>query len=620
MVFIKKVANADAGDADHVGGDNWDTLDDFLADVNQDASRTGLINTKTRFRDTKLQIRNPANTFNYSIRSSAIIADRDVTLPLLTAAGNFAIDSFPNIFTTFQQVQLDAQDLFLLYRPSNVVGSGGRFGIRFDCQDSAAAKVSGATYLISQLVDNTAGSVDSLFSIWTRINSVATEVFRISGGIASIGATLRISLSETGLTATRIFTFPDVTTALAGLAVPNQTFTENQLIKKDTQNPLDLYRPTSTLTSKNYLNYSYNNNSAAQFAAGTVGYDLVANGAGIESTDFYIANRSAGTPITPFAIDNTGVLYCGGPNRRVKFNESGLTAQRSFTFPDINAKMAGVDIAQTFTAVNKFDTDIRVKPVTGLATDGTYGQFYSDADNLNEPRYKNTDGRVMELTMGQYTWRKRPAYFTDCLGSATANIAPFNLTNLSSGTTSSVAATDGNHIGIQKFISSTTANSGDMIATANNAMLLAGGEIFEAYVKFSSFTNNTVRIGLHDANTSVAPVDGVYFEHTGTSTVSAKTMSNSVGTTAGTTFTATAGVWYRFRIDMTTSARADFFIYDESATQLYTNNITTNIPTGASRNVGSTVIGTNSTTTGAIDICEVDYVATFPGGLSDLSR
>lgn len=75
MTFIKQVINTDLGDSDHVGGDDWDILDNYFDDQDQDASRTAKINTKTRFRTGKLQLRNPANTFTTTFTTPAVTAD-----------------------------------------------------------------------------------------------------------------------------------------------------------------------------------------------------------------------------------------------------------------------------------------------------------------------------------------------------------------------------------------------------------------------------------------------------------------------------------------------------------------------------------------------------------------
>jgi len=51
------------------------------------------------FRSGRLDVRNPANTFSYSITGSAIAADRAVTLPLLTAGDTFLMEAFAATMT-----------------------------------------------------------------------------------------------------------------------------------------------------------------------------------------------------------------------------------------------------------------------------------------------------------------------------------------------------------------------------------------------------------------------------------------------------------------------------------------------------------------------------------------
>jgi len=78
----KKVVNADAGDADHVGGNDWDDIADYMNNV--DKTGPVKINTRQYFRSGKLELRNPADTFSYVNVASAIAANRNVTEPLLT--------------------------------------------------------------------------------------------------------------------------------------------------------------------------------------------------------------------------------------------------------------------------------------------------------------------------------------------------------------------------------------------------------------------------------------------------------------------------------------------------------------------------------------------------------
>ena len=59
-VPMKKVVNSDPGDADHVGGNDWDDLVDYLNNV--DKTGPVKINTRTYFRSGKKELRNPADT------------------------------------------------------------------------------------------------------------------------------------------------------------------------------------------------------------------------------------------------------------------------------------------------------------------------------------------------------------------------------------------------------------------------------------------------------------------------------------------------------------------------------------------------------------------------------
>jgi hypothetical protein len=51
------------------------------------------------FRSGKLKLTNPANTFSYSFVGSAITADRDITIPLLTSADTMVLEAFAQTLT-----------------------------------------------------------------------------------------------------------------------------------------------------------------------------------------------------------------------------------------------------------------------------------------------------------------------------------------------------------------------------------------------------------------------------------------------------------------------------------------------------------------------------------------
>jgi hypothetical protein len=98
----RTVSTVLAGDSAEYAVDDFKKLFNLMLGGNQtlvDIASTG----KWRFRDNVAQFSNPANTFRYNIRTSAIItADKDITIPLLTANANFVFDSFNNLFTANQ--------------------------------------------------------------------------------------------------------------------------------------------------------------------------------------------------------------------------------------------------------------------------------------------------------------------------------------------------------------------------------------------------------------------------------------------------------------------------------------------------------------------------------------
>jgi hypothetical protein len=73
------------------GADDWDMPGRYMNDVDLSATASSTIKTNTSFWDNRLRIWNPAKTFSYRIRGSALLANRDLTLPLLTANDEVAV-------------------------------------------------------------------------------------------------------------------------------------------------------------------------------------------------------------------------------------------------------------------------------------------------------------------------------------------------------------------------------------------------------------------------------------------------------------------------------------------------------------------------------------------------
>ena len=97
----KVVTPSFTGDAQHFGGDDGlnkvSNLFNGVLDVD-----TVDINSGFTIRSSKGKIRNPANTFSYIIVGAAILADRNITLPLLAANDTMAVLGLAQTFSAIQ--------------------------------------------------------------------------------------------------------------------------------------------------------------------------------------------------------------------------------------------------------------------------------------------------------------------------------------------------------------------------------------------------------------------------------------------------------------------------------------------------------------------------------------
>jgi hypothetical protein len=209
--------------------------------------------------------------------------------------------------------------------------------------------------------------------------------------------------------------------------------------------------------------------------------------------------------------------------------------------------------------------------------------------------------------------RKQPVLFTDCLNIlGVGGFDPFYGAVVSSGTINGPNAgmVTTHHPGVVRARSSTTTNSGYWIGANAGVFLLGGGEAFEAVFNITTLTNGTFRFGFHDSVTSADAVDGVYLEMASTGVATGKTAQNSTRSSTGTTYTVSIATWYRLLITVSSTARVDFYLYSDAGTQLWTDNLTTNIPSASGRETGAAVIGTNVGTT-ATDLYHLDWLAVY---------
>jgi hypothetical protein len=155
------------------------------------------------------------------------------------------------------------------------------------------------------------------------------------------------------------------------------------------------------------------------------------------------------------------------------------------------------------------------------------------------------------------------------------------------------------HPGIIDLKSSVNANSGmDLEINSWNGILLAGGEQSKLWYRPQTLIGTTRHHGFHDTYTHSDPVDGVWiWQDPANGKIYGRTRSNSVGSTTGTGYQLVANTWYFEKLVVNANAtRVDFYLYSEAGALLWTDHLTTNIPTAAGREVGHALIISDSGT------------------------
>lgn len=206
--------------------------------------------------------------------------------------------------------------------------------------------------------------------------------------------------------------------------------------------------------------------------------------------------------------------------------------------------------------------------------------------------------------------RLNPRLACDFLvGSNASAMDPFLATSIGGGTINVPSVIAANHPGSTRIRNGTTsADSGYYIGTNTAQIRLAGGERFESIFLLDTLVNNTFRTGFMDTTTVADAVDGCYLEILATGVATGKTANNSVRSNTATTTTLVVATWYHLVIQLSSDASSvTFMIYDDSGVVIWTDSLTTNIPTAAGRELGAGFVATNSMLI-AGDLAHLDYM------------
>jgi hypothetical protein len=252
----------------------------------------------------------------------------------------------------------------------------------------------------------------------------------------------------------------------------------------------------------------------------------------------------------------------------------------------------------TYSAANTLSRTI----VTESSNSGSLVNFSSGT------KYVYLSPIALRFGLNRSRWAFYETDFLGPSGAATLEAASmiWDVSLLSSGTQAKVAGTAG-HPGQWRPSSSTTANSGAYVMSDTTAFSIEGGEVGEFIINPQTNTGTTIRAGHHNATTSTAPTNGVFFEIVAGAVVG---VCRNAGTQTATATLATlsTATWYRLRYRVNLAKTEVLFqVFSETGTLLGSGTVTTNIP-AATSTVGHGLIATNSGTT-AVALVIVDYMS-----------
>lgn len=200
---------------------------------------------------------------------------------------------------------------------------------------------------------------------------------------------------------------------------------------------------------------------------------------------------------------------------------------------------------------------------------------------------------------------KTPLLFTDFLFDS----SPLIVVAVASGTSQSATTTGPTHPGLYRLLCSTTANSGIRLVGGVDGIRLGGGEMMAASVSTRATLTNVVwRLGYHDGSDQNEPVDGIYFEMSG-GVIYGRHASNSTRSSTASTFTPSTSTFYTLVFTLNNAANSvTFTIYDDTNTQVWTDTLTTNIPTASGREVRANLLAICTGSGSSFSLIDFDAV------------
>lgn len=266
------------------------------------------------------------------------------------------------------------------------------------------------------------------------------------------------------------------------------------------------------------------------------------------------------------------------------------------------------------TKVSAGNGEIFVKIQNGFELDELHNVRISGETNNDVLTY-NGSTQVWENQSEEFKRRQKfNLISTDFNGNTTAAIFPFTFTAYNTGVHIIGANTNGTNPGTTRIVSSSTPNSGGVLSSnslaAANIVPVVGQEmdyVFRTPTPIAG-TGITIRAGfLTAANTITDAAFGIYMEIVDNQ-LYGKTANNNIRSTTSTAYTLpNGGVWYHMRVVYKAANLVEYTLYNMAGTILWTDTLTTNIPTSA---YGCNLLGFSSASTVVnTELITNDYLA-----------
>jgi hypothetical protein len=312
--------------------------------------------------------------------------------------GVTAYEDEANLFTQPQKIQNTAQTLLSLYRLDNVNTRGT--GIDVNLRNLASAEITYAQFY-GEIEDSTTSSEKGRATIYVRHTGALRRVVRFNndGSIEwGLPSNPLGKFDPSNLTAAHTWQFPNTDGLLASAVAANlytqpQTFDNYFDVKKVAQpaNP-----------GANYLRFfgktvDANNDSIftlAKRGGSIVAIDVLAGlgGSGEINTASNVGTSGVGFFKQKSVFDLQFKKITVGSYLTVTDNTGNSTVDLA-----LSSLVAKTDVSNIYSAAQKFDLGVKVKPTTAPTTDGAYGQYFVDSAD-NKPKYKFPDGTIYDLT------------------------------------------------------------------------------------------------------------------------------------------------------------------------------------------------------------------------------